>query len=176
MSRVASQTYASTWAITWPGLMRGNQRSCPYNLIHIVRRVRRRGRRPSGIGGRHRSQWTAKLDRRFQDGKRPMMVTLHAISPEAMTTYSDRLSALFRRRECLREISRIDGMAGLRQWMGSPPSVPKFLRLHDASALTTIRAVPERYTPDHQQPCEPGYSFYSTTQRITCCLSLGNSL
>jgi hypothetical protein len=38
-------------------------------------------------------------------------MTLHALSPEAMTTYSDRLSALFGEGNAFREIWRIDGMA-----------------------------------------------------------------
>ena len=37
----------------------------------------------------------------FGKGSDHVLVTLHAISPEAMTTYSDRLSALVCRRGCL---------------------------------------------------------------------------
>ena len=40
-------------------------------------------------------------------------MTLHAMSPEAMATYSDRLSALCAEGGAFREIWRCDGMA----WM-----------------------------------------------------------
>ncbi len=85
-----------------------------------------------------------------------MMVTLHAISPEAMTTYSDRLSALFSEGNAFREIWRTDGMALMETVDGK--TVPTF-RVHfgytDGISMTTIRDGPERYTPDHQQPCDP---------------------
>jgi hypothetical protein len=47
----------------------------------------------------------------FQKGDDHMMVTLHAISPEAMKTYTDRLVALFSQDGAFREIWRQDGMA-----------------------------------------------------------------
>ena len=84
------------------------------------------------------------------------MVTLHAISPEAMTTYSDRLSALFSEGNAFREIWRTDGMALMETVDGK--TVPTF-RVHfgytDGISMTTIRDGPERYTADHQQPCDP---------------------
>jgi deferrochelatase/peroxidase EfeB len=85
-----------------------------------------------------------------------MMVTLHAISPEAMTTYSDRLSALFADGNAFREISRIDGMAWTETVDGKPTFCSKVpFGYTDGISMTTIRGGPERYTPDHQQPCEP---------------------
>ena len=52
-------------------------------------------------------------------------MTLHAISPEAMTAYSDRLSALFAEGDAFQEIWREDGMAWMEMVDGKPPS-PKF--------------------------------------------------
>ncbi len=83
-------------------------------------------------------------------------MTLHAISPEAMTAYSERLSALFAEGDAFREIWRADGMALMEVKDGEP--VPTF-KVHfgytDGISMTTIRGGPERYPPDHQQPCEP---------------------
>jgi deferrochelatase/peroxidase EfeB len=91
----------------------------------------------------------------FGKGSDHVMVTLHAISPEAMTIYSDRLSVLFSEGNAFREIWRTDGTALMDMIDGKP--VPTF-RVHfgytDGISMTTIRGGPERYTPDHQQPCE----------------------
>jgi deferrochelatase/peroxidase EfeB len=85
-----------------------------------------------------------------------VMVTLHAISPDAMTTYSDRLSALFTEGNAFREIWRTDGMALTEMKDGKPEFTSKVpFGYTDGISMTTIRGGPERYTPDHQQPCEP---------------------
>src|SRR5206468_4423606 len=92
----------------------------------------------------------------FGTGRDHVLVTLHAISSEAMTAYSDRLSALFTEGNAFREIWRHDGMALMEMKDGN--SVPTF-RVHfgytDGISMTTIRGGPERYPEDHQQPCEP---------------------
>jgi deferrochelatase/peroxidase EfeB len=92
----------------------------------------------------------------FGRGSDHVMVTLHAISPEAMRSYSDRLSALFAEGDAFREIWRTDGMA-LTEMVDGKPTFTS--RLHfgytDGLSMTTIRGGPERYKPDHQQPCEP---------------------
>jgi len=85
-----------------------------------------------------------------------VMVTLHALSPEAMTTYSDRLSALFAEGNAFREIWRTEGMAWTETVDGKPTFCAKVpFGYTDGISMTTIRGGPERYTPDHQQPCEP---------------------
>jgi deferrochelatase/peroxidase EfeB len=92
----------------------------------------------------------------FGKGSDHVLVTLHAISPEAMTTYSDRLSTLFVESDAFREIWRADGMALTDLKDGKPVYTS---RVHfgytDGISMTTIRGGPERYHPDHQQPCEP---------------------
>ena len=92
----------------------------------------------------------------FGKGSDHVLVTLHAISPEAMAAYSDRLSALFAEGGAFREIWRGDGMALMEMVDGKP--VPTF-KVHfgytDGISMTTVRGGPERYPPDHQQPCEP---------------------
>jgi deferrochelatase/peroxidase EfeB len=92
----------------------------------------------------------------FGKGSDHVLLTLHAMSPEAMTRYSDRLAALFAEGGAFREIWRADGMALMEVKDGE--TVPTF-KVHfgytDGISLTTIRGGPERYPPDHQEPCEP---------------------
>jgi deferrochelatase/peroxidase EfeB len=92
----------------------------------------------------------------FGKGSDHVMVTLHALSPDAMATYSDRLSALFAQGNAFREMWRIDGMALTEMVDGKPVFTSKVpFGYTDGVSMTTIRGGPERYTPDHQQPCEP---------------------
>ncbi len=92
----------------------------------------------------------------FGTGADHVLVTLYAISPEAMTSYSERLSALFAEGDAFREIYRADGMA-LTEVIDGKPTFTS--RLHfgytDGISMTTIRGGPLKYKPDHQQPCEP---------------------
>ena len=92
----------------------------------------------------------------FGKGSDHVLVTLHALSPEAMTSYSDRLSALFAEGGAFREIWRQDGMALMEMQDGKPvPTLKVHFGYTDGISMTTIRGGPERYPPDHQQPCEP---------------------
>jgi deferrochelatase/peroxidase EfeB len=92
----------------------------------------------------------------FGNGSDHVLLTLHAMSPEAMTRYSNRLVGLFAEGAAFREIWRADGMALMEVRDGE--TVPTF-KVHfgytDGISMTTIRGGPERYPPDHQQPCEP---------------------
>jgi deferrochelatase/peroxidase EfeB len=92
----------------------------------------------------------------FGRGADHVLVTLHALSPEAMTRYSDRLVALFAEGGAFREIWRQDGMALMEMQDGQPVPTPKVhFGYTDGIGQPTIRGGPERYLPDHQQPCEP---------------------
>ena len=92
----------------------------------------------------------------FGKGNDHAMVTLHALSPDAMTSYSSRLSALFVERNAFREIWRTDGMAWTEMVDGKPVFTAKVpFGYTDGISMTTIRGGPERYSPDHQEPCEP---------------------
>jgi deferrochelatase/peroxidase EfeB len=92
----------------------------------------------------------------FASGNDHVMVTLHAMSPDAMTAYSDRLSALFTEGGAFQEIWRTDGNAWLQMVDGKPQPCAKVpFGYTDGISMTTIRGGPERYTPDHQEPCEP---------------------
>jgi deferrochelatase/peroxidase EfeB len=92
----------------------------------------------------------------FGRGSDHVLMTLHAISPEAMTRYSDRLSALFAGGGAFREIWRGGGMALTEMKDGKPvPTTRVHFGYTDGISMTTVRGGPERYAPDHQQPCEP---------------------
>jgi len=92
----------------------------------------------------------------FGKGGDHVLVTLHALGPDAMTSYSDRLTALFAQGGAFREIWRRDGMALTEMRDGKPVLTTKVhFGYTDGISTTTIRGGPERYSPDHQQPCEP---------------------
>ena len=92
----------------------------------------------------------------FGKGNDQVLVTLHAISPDAMTSYTDRLTALFAEGNAFREIWRTDGMALMEIQDGKHVFTSKVpFGYTDGVSMTTIRGGPEHYPPDHQQPCEP---------------------
>ncbi len=92
----------------------------------------------------------------FGKGSDHLLMTLHALSPEAMTSYSDRLSALFKEGNAFREIWRQDGMALMEVHDGKPvPTFKVHFGYNDGISMTTIQGGPEHYPPDHQRPCEP---------------------
>jgi deferrochelatase/peroxidase EfeB len=92
----------------------------------------------------------------FGTGSDHILVTLHAMSPDALTSYSDRLTALFAEGDAVREIWRQDGMALMEtRDGGTVPTSKVHFGYTDGISMTTIRGGPERYPPDRQQPCEP---------------------
>jgi deferrochelatase/peroxidase EfeB len=92
----------------------------------------------------------------FGTGSDHVLVTLHSTSPEAMATYSDRLTVLFAERDAFQEIWRQDGMALMETKNGKTvPTTKVHFGYTDGISMTTIRGGPERYMPDNQQPCEP---------------------
>jgi deferrochelatase/peroxidase EfeB len=103
-------------------------------------------------GGSAPENWIESFGR----GGDQVLVTLHAISPEAMTTYSERLRVLFADGHAFREIWHADGMALTEIKDGKSVFTS---RVHfgytDGISMTTIRGGPERYPEDHQQPCAP---------------------
>ena len=91
----------------------------------------------------------------FRQGEDHVMVTLHAISPEAMESYTNRLVQMFPEEGAFKEISRQDGMALIEMQDGKPtPTARVHFGYTDGISMTTIQGGPEKYHPDHQQPCE----------------------
>ena len=114
------------------------------------------------------SKCAAEMDRLFRKGHDHVLVTLHAISPEALNGYSDRLCALFAEGNAFQEIWRQDGMALMEMQNGQPVPTSKIhFGYTDGITTPTIRGGPEEYRPDHQEPCEPGFSCCGKTPRTT---------
>ena len=92
----------------------------------------------------------------FGAGDDHVLVTLHALSPEAMTNYTDKLCAWFAEGDAFREIWRQDGLALMEMQDGQPVPTSKIhFGYTDGITYPTIRGGPEQYRSDHQRPCEP---------------------
>jgi hypothetical protein len=93
----------------------------------------------------------------FGTGVDHALITLHAINSDALTAYSERLTALFAGDDAFREIWRQDGAALTDMVDGKPvPTSKVHFGYTDGISQTTIRGGPERYPPDrHQKACEP---------------------
>jgi hypothetical protein len=148
--------YCLNLGITWPGLIAMEIKDRVPGVSFksfsaFVAGAAQRAELVGDIGASGPQNWIEAFGR----GSDHVLVTLHAISPEAMTTYSDRLCALFAEGGAFREIWRADGMALTEMRDGKPVFTS---RVHfgytDGISMTTIRGGPERYPPDHQQPCE----------------------
>ena len=149
--------YCLNLGITWPGMVALEIRDRIPTLSFksfgaFVAGAAERAKLVGDTGESDPQHWIGG----FGGGGDHVLLTLHAMSPEAMATYSDRLSVLLAESGSFREIWRGDGMALMEMRDGE--AVPTF-KVHfgytDGISTTTIRGGPERYPPDHQQPCEP---------------------
>jgi Dyp-type peroxidase family len=148
--------YCLNLGITWPGLVALEVNRLPTISFKSFGAFIDGAAKRAGLVGDTGASGPQNWIGGFGKGNDHVMVTLHALSPEAMATYSERLSALFAEGSAFREIWRTDGMALMEMIDGKPTSTS---RVHfgytDGISITTIRGGPERYPPDHQQPCEP---------------------
>ncbi len=149
--------YCFNVAITWPGLIalevKDRVPALSFKSFGVF--IAGAAARASLVGDTGASAPQNWIDA-FRTESGHVLVTLHAISPDAMQTYSDRLSALFAEGDAFHEIWRTDGMALMEMVDGKPVFTSKVpFGYTDGISMTTIRGGPERYTPDHQQPCEP---------------------
>lgn len=149
--------YCLNLGITWPGLLALGVKDRVPNLAFksfkaFVEGAAARAERVGDTGASGPDHW---IDG-FGKGNDHVMLTLHAANPEALTAYSDRLSALTKEGQAFQELWRGDGMALMELQEGKPVPVPKVhFGYTDGISMTTIRGGPEHYKPDHQQPCEP---------------------
>ncbi len=149
--------YCLNIGITWPGLLALEVKERVPTLSFksfgaFIEGAAQRAGLLGETGASSPQQWTGG----FGKGDDHVLVTLHAISPEAMESYSDRLCALFAEGNAFQEIWRQDGMALVEIQNGQPVPTSKIhFGYTDGIAMTAIRGGPENYTPDHQQPCEP---------------------
>jgi deferrochelatase/peroxidase EfeB len=149
--------YCLNVAITWPGMIALEIKDRVPTISFksfgaFIEGAAKRAGLVGDTGASDPQNWIGA----FGKGNDHVMVTLHAMSPEALTTYSERLSALFVEGNAFREIWRIDGMALTEMVDGKPTFTSKVhFGYADGISMTTIRGGPERYTPDQQEPCEP---------------------
>ncbi len=149
--------YCLNIGITWPGLqaLEMPQRVPTLSFKSFAAFTAGAAARAALVGDTGPSapdNWTGG----FGSGEDHILLTLHAISPEALQGYSDRLTALFADGGALREIWRHDGMALTETRDGRSAFTSKVhFGYTDGISQTTIRGGPERAVPDRQQPCEP---------------------
>ena len=148
--------YCLNLGITWPGLIALEVKDRVPTLSYksfgaFTAGAAERAKLVGDTGPSAPENWVGS----FGTGTDHVLVTLHAICPEAMTSYSERLSALFAERDAFREIWRQDGLALIEMKDGKPVFTSKVhFGYTDGISMTTVRGGPERYPPDHQQPCE----------------------
>jgi deferrochelatase/peroxidase EfeB len=149
--------YCLNVGITWPGLLALEVKDRLPNLSFksfnaFMAGAAARAELVGDTGANAPQHWAGG----FGTGSDHVLITLHAMSPEAMTTYSGRLSELFSAGSAFQEIWRGDGMALMEMQDGKPvPTTKVHFGYTDGISMTTIRGGPERYKRDHQQPCEP---------------------
>ncbi len=149
--------YCLNVGITWPGLLAlGVEEHVPdlsfKSFDAFMEGAAARAKLVGDTGPSAPQNWIGA----FRGGSAHVLLTLHALSPEAMTRYSDRLSALLTEAGGFREIWRQDGMALMEMQDGrAVPTMKVHFGYTDGIGTPTIRGGPERYLPDHQQPCEP---------------------
>ena len=152
-----SPDYCLNVGITWSGLVAlGLERRVPTlsfgSFGAFIEGAAQRAELVGDIGASAPENWVGG----FGSGDDHVLVTLHAISPEALTSYSDRLCAWFAEGDAFREIWRQDGMALMEVQDGQPvPTAKVHFGYTDAITTPTIRGGPETHLPDHQEPCEP---------------------
>jgi Dyp-type peroxidase family len=149
--------YCLNVGVTWPGLvaLEIQERVPTLSFKSFGAFVEGAAPRAESVGdtGASSSQnWIGA----FGKGHDHVLVTLHAISPEAMKSYSDRLCAWFAEGGAFQEIWRQDGMALTEMQNGQPVFTGKIhFGYTDGISTPSIRGGPEKYQPDHQRPCEP---------------------
>ena len=149
--------YCLNVGITWPGLVAlGIEERVPTlsfkSFSAFVEGAAQRAELVGDAGPSSPQNWIAG----FGQGDDHVLVTLHAISEEFMASYSDRLCAWSTEGDAFREIWRQDGMALMEMHDGQPvPTAKVHFGYTDGISTPVIRGGPERYQPDHQQPCEP---------------------
>jgi len=149
--------YCLNVGITWPGMVALELKDRVPTLAFksfgaFTVGAAERAKLVGDIGPSAPRNWVGEFGKRSDH----VLVTLHAISPEGMSGYSDRLSALFAEGGAFREIWRTDGMAWIEKKDGKSEFCSKVpFGYTDGISMTTVRGGPEHYPPDHQQPCEP---------------------
>jgi Dyp-type peroxidase family len=156
--------YCLNVGITWPGMIALELKDRLPTLSFksfgaFVTGAAERAALVGDIGPSAPDKWVGG----FGTGADHLLITLHAVNPDALTAYSERLAALFRVGDAFREIWRQDGAALMDIVDGQPvPTSKVHFGYTDGISQTTVRGGPERYPPDHQKACEPWLFVLST--------------
>lgn len=157
---VSEPDYCLNIGLTWPGLVALEVERLVPDLSFesfgaFIEGAAQRAELVGDTGPGSPENWVGG----FGTGQDHALVTLHAISPEAMEDYSDRLCAWFADGDAFREIWRQDGMALMEMRSGRPvPTAKVHFGYTDGISTFTIRGGPEQYLPDRQQPWSHGFS------------------
>ena len=119
--------YCLNLGLTWPGLVALELEARVLTLSFesfgaFIEGAARRAELVGDTGASSPTNWVGGVSGRGDDH---VLVTLYALNPEAMTSYSDRLYAWFVQRDAFREISRHDGMALMEMRDGRPVPTAK---------------------------------------------------
>jgi deferrochelatase/peroxidase EfeB len=149
--------YCLNVGITWPGLvaLEVEERVPDLSFKSFTAFIEGAAKRAERIGDTGRNapeNWVGG----FGTGSDHVLVTLHALSFEALRHYDLKLSALFKQGDAFERLWLGDGMALLEMQDGKPvPTTKIHFGYTDAISTPTVRGGPEPTTPDHQEPCEP---------------------
>jgi Dyp-type peroxidase family len=149
--------YCLNVGITWNGLLalevREREPALSFESFNaFVAGAAARAASVGDTGPSAPNHWTGK----FGSGEDHVLITLHAMSPDALETYTDQLTSLFNEREAFNEIWRHDGVALTEIVNGTPTFTSKVhFGYTDGVSRVTIRGGPELAPPDSQEPCEP---------------------
>ena len=139
--------YCLNIGITWPGLvaLEMEERVPALSFKSFGAFIEGAAPRAESVGDTGPSSpgnWIAG----FGKGHDHVLVTLHAISPEAMEGYSDRVRAWFAEGDAFREIWCQDGMALMEMQNGQPvPTSKVHFGYTDGISTPAIRGGPEEY-------------------------------
>ena len=150
--------YCLNVGVTWSGLVAlGVKDHIPPiptgSFDAFVEGAAKRAARVGDTGESGPEHWVG----RFGSGTDHVMIALYALNPDAMKTYSDRLTALIQEGNAFRELWHIDGAAIFEMQDGQLVPVPKVHFGYTDCITITPRIIggPEPVDPDHQQACEP---------------------
>ena len=143
--------------LTWPGLVALEVKDRVPTLSFksfpaFVEGAAKRAESLGEVGASAPEHWIEG----FGKGQDHVFFTLYAVNPQALETYSAKLSALCASEGAFQELWRGAGAALTEMVNGIPVPVSKVhFGYVDGIADPTIEGGPEGNIPDHQQPCEP---------------------
>lgn len=150
--------YCLNIGITWPGLVALGVKDrlpiIPSGAFEaFVEGAAKRSAKVGDTGVSGPEHWVGG----FGTGNDHAMLALYAMGPDAMETYSGRLTALLKEGNAFEQLWNVDGCIMFEMQDGKPIPVPKvhFGYIDGITITPRIKGGPEPVPPDHQQACEP---------------------